>query len=257
MKLEKAYQNDEFLLGTSARPIRILSEYLEPQTRFEALSIEDTIVIMGSARFVDRERAELEYEQAIKQNSGIAEAKRRLSTSRYYEEARQLAFRLTKWSNSLKSDGRRFVVCTGGGPGIMEAANRGAKEAEGMSVGLAISLPMEEENVYISRELAFQFHYFFMRKFWFVYLAKAVILFPGGFGTLDELFETLTLLQTGKIKKPLPIVLYGSDYWERVVDFDALIDYGSINRKDIDLFMISDSVDETFQYITQQLAITV
>ena len=162
---------------------------------------------------------------------------------------------MTEWSKRLGDSGRRFVVCSGGGPGIMEAANRGASEAKGLNVGLNITLPFEQiDNPYITRELNFQFHYFFMRKFWFVYLAKALVIMPGGFGTLDELFETLTLRQTGKIKKPMPVVLFGKAYWNSVINFDALVEHGTIDAKDLELFFSTDSVDEAFNYLTEQLS---
>src|SRR6185369_15463436 len=174
--------------------------------------------------------------------------------SRYYEDARELARRFTEWSKSLEDEGQRFVVCTGGGPGIMEAANRGASEAKGLNIGLTISIPLEEfDNRYVTRELSFHFHYFFMRKFWFAYLAKALLVFPGGFGTLDEVFEILTLRQTHRMRKPLSLVLFGTGYWDKVVNFDALIEHGTIDRKDLDLFHRTDSVDEAFDIITREL----
>jgi hypothetical protein len=250
----KAYSNEEFLLSPEARPIRILAEYYEPDTRFGKFSIDDTIVVMGSARYVDRERAAQALTEARDNGTGVEQAERQVRLSRYYEDARELAHRLTQWSKDLPEKHRRFVVCTGGGPGIMEAANRGASEALGVNVGLSISLPSEEqENKYITRELAFQFHYFFMRKFWFLYLAKAVVFFPGGFGTLDEMFEILTLVQTRKVKKHLPLVLYGSEYWNKVVNFDALVEFGSIDPEDLNLFRYCDTVDETFDYLTSEL----
>ena len=177
-----------------------------------------------------------------------------LSLSIYYEAARELAHRLTEWSKKLGQEQQRFVVCTGGGPGIMEAANRGAAEAKGLNVGLTISIPDEEfDNPYVSRELHFYFHYFFMRKFWFVYLAKAVVLFPGGFGTLDEMFEILTLVQTRKTRKRMPIVLFGTEYWDEVIKFDALVKYGTISPGDLDIFHRTDSVDEAYDIITKGL----
>ncbi|MGA8259702.1 MAG: LOG family protein [Arenicellales bacterium] len=251
----QAYSNEEFLLSPEARPIRILAEYFEPDSRFHKFSIDDTIVVMGSARYVDEAQARAELDQARKTGEGVRQAKLRLRMSRYYEEARALSNRLTHWSKGLPEKHRRFVICTGGGPGIMEAANRGASEAHGVNAGLSISLPHEEhENHYITRELAFRFHYFFMRKFWFLYLAKAVIFFPGGFGTLDELFEILTLVQTRKVRKHLPLVLYGSEYWNKVLNFDALVEFGSIDAADVDLVKICDSVDEAFEYLTRELA---
>jgi uncharacterized protein (TIGR00730 family) len=190
------------------------------------------------------------------QNGGDMEkARLRLEMSRYYEDARLLARRLTEWSKQLSDEERRFVICTGGGPGVMEAANRGASEAKGINVGLTISIPVEEfDNIYVTRELSFHFHYFFMRKFWFAYLAKAVIVFPGGYGTLDELFELLTLVQTHKITKHLPIVLFGKKYWNEVINFDTLIKYGNIDAEDVDLVYQTDSVDEAYDYIVAQLS---
>ena len=228
MNRTKAYSNQEFLNSKNARALRILAEYLEPKSRFEEHKIEDTIVFFGSARFKEG--------------------------NRWYEAARQLAFRLTDWSKALPTEERRFVVCTGGGPGIMEAANRGASEAKGKSVGLGISIPIEQtDNPYLTRELGFHFHYFFMRKFWFAYLAKAVIVFPGGFGTLDELMEVVTLVQTKKMKKPMPIVLFGNDYWNEVINFDALVRHGTIDAEDIQIMHRTDSVDEAFGWVVGRL----
>ena len=228
MKRTKAYHNQEFINSKDARTLRILAEYLEPKARFEEHGLEDTIVFFGSARTKP--------------------------DSKYYEAARQLAFRLTQWSKGLESKERRFVVATGGGPGIMEAANRGASEAKGLTAGIGISIPVEQtDNPYITRGLSFHFHYFFMRKFWFAYLAKAMIVFPGGFGTLDELFEALTLVQTKKMKKPMPIVLFGTEYWREVVSFDALVRHGTISPRDVELVHRTDSVDEAYEWVTAQL----
>jgi uncharacterized protein (TIGR00730 family) len=254
----KAYRNKAYLNSKEARELRILSEYLEPKARFEHYRVDDTIVFMGSARTLPRDKAESALRKAQSSGGDVARARTDLEMSVYYEAARQLAFRLTQWSKGL-SQGldqgeRRFVVCTGGGPGIMEAANRGAAEARGINVGLRISIPVEEfDNPYVTRELQFQFHYFFMRKFWFYYLAKAVVIFPGGFGTLDELFELLTLVQTGKMTKPMPVVLFGTRYWEEVIDFDALVRHRTIDTKDIDLVRRTDSVDEAYEWLVQQL----
>lgn len=250
----KAYRNEAFLESRSARSLRMLSEYLEPQSRFEHFQIEDTIVFMGSARLLPPEQADAALQDALENGGDVSAARTRLEMSRYYEAARQLAQRLTTWSKQLRDEKRRFVVCTGGGPGIMEAANRGASEAQGLNVGLTISIPIEEfNNPYVTRELSFHFHYFFMRKFWFAYLAKAMIVFPGGFGTLDELFEILTLLQTRKMRKHLPVVLFGRDYWQEVINFDALVRYGMIDPADVRLFHLTDSVDDAFTYVTQRL----
>ena len=250
----KAYLKESFLKSGGARPLRILAEYLEPKSRFDHYQIDDTIVFMGSARLVSREQAEADVGAAARGEGDRAQARQRLAMSRYYEEARELARRFTEWSKQLEDPERRFVVCTGGGPGIMEAANRGAAEAKGLNVGLTISIPIEEfDNRYVTRELSFHFHYFFMRKFWFAYLAKALLVFPGGFGTLDELFEILTLRQTRKMSKHLCIVLFGTEYWNEVVNFEALIRHGTINREDLKLFHRTDSVDEAFAIVTRHL----
>lgn len=251
-----AYLNEGFLHSRDGRALRILSEYLEPDSRFSHYRVDDTIVFMGSARFVSREQAEREVADAEEAGGdGLERARLRLRMSRYYEDARALARRLTEWSKQLAEEDRRFVVCTGGGPGIMEAANRGASEAKGMNVGLTISIPTDEfDNAYVTRELSFHFHYFFMRKFWFAYLAKAVIVFPGGFGTLDELFELLTLVQTRKVRKHLPIVLYGPDYWDEIVDFDALVAHGTISPEDLKLFHRTDSVDDAYDFLVRHLS---
>jgi len=252
--LTKAYQNPGFLDSKDARPLRILSEYLEPKSRFDHNRVDDTIVFMGSARIKSREAAE-EMVRKAQSSEEVDRAHTALRMSVYYEAARELARRLTQWSKGLDHEERRFVVCTGGGPGIMEAANRGAAEAQGLNVGLTISIPVEEfDNPYVTRSLHLHFHYFFMRKFWFAYLAKAVVVFPGGYGTLDELFELLTLVQTRKMKKPMPIVLFGTDYWHEVIDFDALARHGVINREDIELVHRTDSVDDAYDWIVLQLA---
>ncbi len=250
----KAYRNLDFLESASARALRILSEYIEPNSRFAQYKIDDTIIFFGSARILPRDEAEAQLATAKTEGGDVKRAERNLEMSRYYEDTRELAKRLTEWSKGLQQDDRRFVVCSGGGPGIMEAANRGASEAKGLNVGLNISLPMEQiDNPYISRELNFEFHYFFMRKFWFAYLAKAVVVMPGGFGTLDELFELLTLVQTGKVRKHMPVVLYGSRYWAEVINLEALERYGTINPEDLELFFRTDSVEEAYDFITEQL----
>ncbi len=250
----KAYKNDTFLSGPDARMLRILAEYLEPESRFQELRVRDTIVFFGSARIPSREVAASELEAARSGKGDVGAAELRLKMSRYYEDARQLAFRLTQWSKSLEGTDRRFVICSGGGPGIMEAANRGASEAKGENIGLNISLPFEQtDNPYITRRLAFEFHYFFMRKFWFSYLAKAMVVMPGGFGTFDEFMEVVTLVQTLKIKKRLPIVLYGTEYWDEVIHFEPMVRYGTISPEDVSLFFRTDSVDEAYDYITREL----
>ena len=198
--------------------------------------------------------AEARLAEARVAGTDTARAERAVAMSRYYEDARTLAKRLTKWSKELADTSRRFLICTGGGPGIVEAANRGASEAGGINIGFNISLPHEQiDNPYITRELNFEFHYFFMRKFWFLYLAKALVVFPGGFGTMDELFETLTLVQTGKLRKPLPVVLYGADYWSEVVNLEAMVKWGTISAEDVNLFHTTDSVDDAYAFITSEL----
>ena len=251
----KAYHNPGFLNSKDARALRILAEYLEPKSRFDHHRVDDTVVFMGSARIKSREEAEELVRQAESGGGDLESARMALRMSAYYEAARELAARLTRWSKELDHEERRFVVCTGGGPGIMEAANRGAAEAHGLNVGLTISIPAPEfDNPYVTRELSFHFHYFFMRKFWFAYLAKAVIVFPGGYGTMDELFELLTLVQTRKMRKPMPMVLFGTEYWKNIVDFDALARHGMISPTDIELVYRTDSVDEAYDWIVLQLA---
>ena len=251
-----AYYNQEFLETTDARPIRILAEYLEPLRRFRRENIQDTVVFFGSARVHSRqvaERAWLKIRNAKGPRKAdyaatLKRSRKAVEWSRYYEEARELAHKLTKWSLSLEDPHRRFVVCSGGGPGIMEAANRGAHEAGGKSVGLNIRLPFEQgPNRYITKGLHFEFHYFFMRKFWFAYLAKALVIFPGGFGTLDEMFEILTLAQTRKLSKKLLVILYGTEYWNEVFDLRPLVEWGAIAEADMDLLRHVDSADQAFE----------
>jgi uncharacterized protein (TIGR00730 family) len=250
----KAYRSDKFLRSSDARTIRILSEYLEPFARFEAAEIKDTIVFFGSARITSPADAATEIERERSAGGDLNAAEKRLHMSKYYESTRELAFLLTEWSKGLEGTERRFVVCSGGGPGIMEAANKGASEARGLNIGLNISLPFEQnENPYISRKLAFQFHYFFMRKFWFAYLAKAMVVMPGGFGTLDEFFEMLTLIQTKKIEKRMPIVLFGTEYWNKVLNLQAMVDFGTIAAEDVELFRTTDSIDEAYDFIVTEL----
>jgi uncharacterized protein (TIGR00730 family) len=259
----KAYQNEAFMQSPDARILRILSEYVEPASRFEDLNVRDTLVIFGSARILSREKAEAALATAREGGGDVTKAERALKMSHYYECTRELARRLTVWSKSLDDrpngetggkEERRFVICSGGGPGIMEAANRGASEAKGVNIGLNIALPFEQEvNPWITRRLAFEFHYFFMRKYWFAYLAKGIVAMPGGFGTLDEFMEVVTLIQTLKIKKKLPIVLFGTEYWKEVIDFEAMANWGMINEEDLNLFHRTDSVDDAFDYLTREL----
>lgn len=250
----KAYKDTHFINSPPARPMRIMSEYLAPKERFELHDVKDTVVFFGSARIGSREEARAALDQAQKGGDDTGPAERALEMSQYYEATRELAHRLTKWSMGLEGQEGRFVVASGGGPGLMEATNRGAAEAGGKSVGLGISLPFEQSgNDYITPDLNFEFHYFFMRKFWFAYPAKGFVVMPGGFGTLDEIMEILTLIQTHKVTKKMPIVLFGKKFWDRVVDFEALVEFGTVSRSDLDLFTITDSLDEAFEYITEGL----
>lgn len=257
-RTHKFYDNHKFIHSPHGRLVRILSEYTGPQQLFRRMKVKDTIVFFGSARLKPEADAKQALADAKAQGLAtdkIAELERDVRTSSYYEKASELSRRMTEWSMSLKNGQRRFIVATGGGPGIMEAANRGAAEANGVSVGLNISLPFEQSgNDYITPELEMEFHYFFMRKYWFVYFAKALVAFPGGFGTMDELFETLTLIQTGKIHKEMPIILFGKAFWDAVVNFDQLVEFGVISASDLDLFLKTDSVDEAFEYLTSHLS---
>ncbi len=276
-----AYENPEFLNSPEGRLIRILAEYTEPLARFRRERIQDTIVFFGSARF--HSRAEADRALELLDNTGSAQlappeeqpatarsieegsaselqrhrAVAAVEMARYYEDARRLAGMVTRWAATVPSNppGRhRFVITSGGGPGIMEAANRGAYEAGGKSIGLNIRLPFEQHpNPYITPELNFEFHYFFMRKLWFAYLAKALVVFPGGFGTLDEMFELLTLSQTHKLAKKMTVVIYGSEYWKRVINLNALVDCGSISPKDVELFQFADTPEEAFAMLRDGL----
>jgi uncharacterized protein (TIGR00730 family) len=226
-----AYKNEEFLKGPDSRPLRLLSEYLEPLSHFRRQRIRDTIVFFGSAR--------------ITEDGPLG---------RYYKDARVLADKVTTWAKTFRERTYRYVVCTGGGPGIMEAANRGAVDARGKTVGLNIGLPTEQfPNIFVTNELNFEFHYFFMRKFWFAYLAKALVVFPGGFGTMDELFEILTLAQTKKLAKKMTIILYGQEFWKEIINFEALVKYGTISESDMQLFHFADTPDEAMEILRTTL----
>jgi uncharacterized protein (TIGR00730 family) len=257
-----AYLMRDFLESEDGRPIRILSEYLEPLRRFRDQNIQDTVVFFGSARVHSRDWARRALADVIKNNphgseaeeAEIARIRRAVDWARYYEDARQLAGMLTRWSLSLGSEHERFVVCSGGGPGIMEAANRGAREAGGKTIGLNIRLPYEQGvNPWVTPGLHFEFHYFFMRKFWFAYLAKALVVFPGGFGTLDEMFEILTLAQTEKLAKQIGVLIYGRDYWDQVLNLRPMADWGAISESDLDLIHLADTPREAFDYLKTQL----
>ena len=269
-----AYENSAFLNSADGRLIRIVAEYMEPLARLRREHIQDTVVFFGSARFRGREEADHALE--LLDNTGsrnLAPSSEQPATvpdiaagkatdlqrkravaavemARYYEDARRLAQMLTGWAAKIPSRRHRFVVTSGGGPGIMEAANRGAHEAGGKTIGMNIRLPFEQApNPYITPSLNFEFHYFFMRKLWFAYMAKALVVFPGGFGTLDEMFEILTLAQTHKLAKKITVVVYGSDYWKKVFSIDALVDTGAISPKDIELFQYADTPEQAFELL--------
>jgi uncharacterized protein (TIGR00730 family) len=261
IKPKKAYENEKFLNSADGRALRILGEYLHPKSKFRNHKIMDTIVFFGSARLISKRDALADYKVINKMNpksSGFAQKLRKsqlmVDMSRYYEDAVELSYRLTEWSLNLDTTANRFIVCTGGGPGIMEAANRGAKKAGGYSIGLNISIPFEQfVNKYVTPDLSFEFHYFFMRKFWFAYLSKALIIFPGGFGTMDECFEVLTLVQTEKIKKKLLVVIYDKKYWKSIINFDVLLEKGMISESDLKLLNFCSSVDEVFDKVVKHL----
>jgi uncharacterized protein (TIGR00730 family) len=256
-----AYQNEPFLNSPDGRILRLLSEYSEPLSRFRREQIQDTVVFFGSARIHSGDRASSllastrdTQASAEQREKDLKRAEAAVDMARYYEDARKLARLLTEWSTQIPAKRHRFVVTTGGGPGIMEAANLGAHEAGGKTIGLNINLPFEQNpNSYITPSLNFEFHYFFMRKFWFAYLAKALVIFPGGFGTLDELFEILTLAQTEKLAKKIVVVIYGSSYWKKIIDFDAMVDAGVIAAPDLELFKMSDSPEESFEFLKDGL----
>ena len=260
---QKAYKNLDFLTSSEARPIRILAEFSEPYHRFKEYDITSTIVFFGSARIKPKRVAKaaiFEAAEAYEKNPNkanerkLSAARLHLRLSKYYEDAAELSRLLTEWAKIKDSKNQSYYVCSGGGPGIMEAANKGAKKAGGKSIGLNISIPHEQDpNPFISPEFSFEFHYFFMRKYWFVYLAQALIIFPGGFGTLDELMEVLTLIQTKKIDRPLPIVVFGQDYWREIIDLEAMAKWGTISREDLKLFNFVNSAEEAFQFLKKKL----
>src|SRR5580698_3550382 len=254
-----AYKNEPFLSSPDGRILRILAEYQEPLSRFRREQIQDTVVFFGSARFqggdtarnnlttVEKNDAQI---PALQHESSLKRARAAVDMARYYEDARRLAFLLTEWSIQIPARRRRFVVTTGGGPGIMEAANLGAHEAGGKTIGLNIHLPFEQNsNTYITPSLNFEFHYFFMRKFWFAYLAKALVIFPGGFGTMDEFFEILTLAQTDELAKKILVLIYGSEYWNRIINFQAFVDAGTVSPQDMNLFHFANTPEEGFEFL--------
>jgi uncharacterized protein (TIGR00730 family) len=258
-----AYLDRTFLESDEARPIRILAEYLEPLRRFRQQQIQDTVVFFGSARIHSREWAENTLAALLKKTAGgqtaeheamVRRSQKAVAWSRYYEEARELARLHAAWAKSLEGVNHRFVVCSGGGPGIMEAANRGASEAGGKSIGLNIKLPFEQgPNGYITPGLHFEFHYFFMRKFWFAYLAKSLVIFPGGFGTLDEMFEILTLMQTEKLAKQIQVILYGTEYWDQILTLEPMVEWGAIAPTDTGLLVRANSPEEAFELLRDHL----
>ena len=281
-----AYENHGFLNGPEGRILRMNAEYLEPLARFRRERIQDTVVFFGSARFVNLETAQEGLAAAEREAMGpspvklldtsysahlappeeqpdgsakdgedrVKRARAAVEMARYYEDARRLAYMLTEWALTIRSKRSRFVVTSGGGPGIMEAANRAASEAGGKTIGLNIKLPFEQfPNRWITPALNFEFHYFFMRKYWFAYLAKALMVFPGGFGTLDEAFEILTLTQMKKLAKKMPVIIYGREYWHRIINFQALVDAGAISAKDLNLYQWADTPEEAFGYLKAHL----
>jgi uncharacterized protein (TIGR00730 family) len=261
-----AYENPAFLNSPDGRILRLLSEYSEPLSRFRREQIQDTVVFFGSARIHSHDNASARLTKirsdvrdnvrdTSPDNAGdMKRAEAAVDMARYYEDARRLARMLTEWSTHIPAKRHRFVVTTGGGPGIMEAANLGAHEAGGKTIGLNINLPFEQNpNPYITPALNFEFHYFFMRKFWFAYLSKALVIFPGGFGTLDELFEILTLAQTEKLAKKIVVVIYGSAYWNKIINFEAMADAGVISPADLALFKMCDSPEESFEFLKDGL----
>ncbi len=264
LKAPKAYKNPGFLGSKDARPLRILSEFLEPLSRFNYFNVKDTIVFFGSARIRPRKEAIKNLRMLAKNGTGkkvhtkkyqqeLLQAEIAVEMSRYYEDAAELSRLITVWAKRLKHK-NRLLVCSGGGPGIMEAANKGALLAKGDSIGLNISLPFEQyPNQFITPKFNFEFHYFFMRKLWFMYLAKALVAFPGGFGTLDEFFELLTLLQTKKVGKKMTVILFGKSFWTKIIDFNALVKYGMINHDDLDLFKFADSPKEAFEILKSSI----
>ena len=258
-----AYKNEPFLSSPDGRILRILAEYQEPLARFRREQIQDTVVFFGSARFQGGAAAKKNLTAVEKNNAKAPSAQQQqnlksalaaVDMARYYEHARRLAHMLTEWASQIPARRRRFVVTTGGGPGIMEAANLGAHEAGGKTIGLNINLPFEQyPNPYITPALNFEFHYFFMRKFWFAYLAKALVIFPGGFGTIDELFEILTLAQTDKLAKKILVVIYGSEYWHRIMNFQAFVDAGTVSPEDLNLFKFVDTPEDAFTFLRDGL----
>lgn len=260
----KAYEDKTFLNGHDARAIRVLCELLEPEARLNQRGVENTIVFFGSARPKPKEVAERDLDRFLaslpeeenrsdQQKADLQKLRSISKLSKYYDQAVELSQKLTEWSSKL-AKGKEYFICSGGGPGMMEAANRGAKQAGGKSIALGISLPFEQGvNEFADPELSFEFHYFFLRKFYFLYHAKAIVVFPGGFGTMDELFECLTLAQTNKLHKKMPVFLYGKEFWNGLINFEHFIQWGVISPADIDLFQVVNDVEEAYLAITRTL----
>lgn len=264
LQSEERFNIDQGLINRpEARQLRVLYEMNAPKIRLADMQIKNTVVFFGSARILPKTVAtrkvkdiekELQSKESAELKRLLFSAKNELRMSKYYEDAAKLAAKITEWSFGIEEKEKRFYICSGGGPGIMEAANRGSHEAGGPSMGFNISLPFEQSpNPYQTKDISFEFHYFFIRKFWFAYLAKALVVFPGGYGTMDELFELLTLIQTRKIEKNLPIILYGKKFWNEIINFDAFLKWGLISEEDLDLFQIHNSVEESFEYLKQEL----
>ncbi len=259
-----AYNDDKFLESSDARTLRIVAEYLEPQARLRRQGVQNTVVFFGSARIQPGEEAARRFRELDKRAKGrggaridreLEAARKAVQMSRFYEDAQELARLITLWSLGLKQGPNYLVICSGGGPGIMEAANRGAWEAGGKSIGLNIKLPLEQKpNPYITPELSFLFRYFFMRKLWFAQPAKAFVAFPGGFGTMDELWEFLTLEQTHKITHNATIVLYGTQFWKKAINFDCLVEAGTVTKPDLKLIHFADSPQEAFEILKSNLS---
>ena len=261
----KAYHDKDFITSPDAREVRILCEITAPKLKYKEEQINNTIVFFGSARSVSQEEASKELADLQAQISNgsdkhdlqkqIDKALMKVKLAKYYDAAEDLAAKLTEWSMSILQKEKQIYICSGGGPGMMEAANKGAARVGGPSIGLNIALPFEQEpNAYQTPQLSYEFHYFFVRKFWFAYLAKALVVFPGGFGTMDELFELLTLIQTEKVVKPIPIVLFGREFWDDFMNTEALLKWGVISEADLDLFKIYDDVDECFNYLKHTIS---
>ncbi len=264
-RAKKAYENEQFIHSDEGRTLRIISEYWHPTHVFNKHNVDGTIVFFGSARILSEDEFQLKMgnlndnlvaaDEADKEKIQleIDNLKRRQPMTKIYADTVEMSERIARWSQEREPE-KRYYIMTGGGPGAMEAANRGAYRAKAPSIGLNISLPFEQyPNQYMSPEFNFEFHYFFTRKYWFIDQAKAIIVVPGGMGTLDEMFEILTLVQTGKVQKKLPIVLYKEEFWKNLINFDYLMEQGMINAQDLDIFTYCNTPDEVFEYVTKKI----